>query len=204
MLSLGSVSVPLVTTLAAATGDSNTTTWYLTRATATAAYVVLAVLVSLGLLRSTARISGGRISWVVDEVHQFLGTAFGVLVGLHLLTLLLDPFILFTPVNFILPINEPYSPLAVSFGVVALWTTIVILASSWLRRHLPYRFWRLLHYAGFATFTLVTLHGLFAGSDTSTFWATAMYGCSAAVISFLVLRRLLTRFGNTTMARERA
>ena len=153
---------------------------------------------------STARTSGGRISWIVDEVHQFLGTTFGVLVGLHLLTLLLDPFISFTLLDFILPINEPYSPLAVGFGVVALWTTIVILASSWLRRHLPYRFWRLLHYAGFATFTLVTLHGLLAGSDANTIWMSALYIGAGSVVGLLTLARLLMRSDKARMAAERA
>ncbi len=203
-VSLGSVSAHLVTTLAAAASDSNTTMWYLTRATATAAYVVLAVLVSLGLLRSTARTSGGRISWMVDEVHQFLGTAFGVLVGLHLLTLLLDPFISFSMVNFILPINEPYSPLAVGFGVIALWTTLVILGSSWMRRHLPYRFWRLLHYTSFATFVLVTLHGLLAGSDSGTVWMYAIYIGAGSVVGLLTLARLIMRSDKTALAARRA
>lgn len=194
----------LITTLAAAAASqSDTFLWYFTRTTAIAAYGVLAVVVGLGLLRSIARNLGERMSWVVDEVHQFLGTIFGVLVGLHLLTLLFDPFIPFTAVNFILPINEPYSPLAVGFGVVALWTVVVILASSWLRRHLPYRFWRLLHYLSFATYVLVTLHGLFAGSDTSTFWITIMYGGSAAAISFLVLMRLLMRSDTATSVTRR-
>ncbi len=203
LLSLGSAATHLVTTLAAAASDSDTTMWYLTRATATAAYVVLAVLVSLGLLRSTARTSGGRISWMVDEVHQFLGTAFGVLVGLHLLTLLLDPFISFSVVNFILPINEPYSPLAVGFGVVALWTTLVILGSSWMRRHLPYRFWRLLHYTGFATFVLVTLHGLLAGSDSGTLWMYAIYIGAGSIVGLLTLARLIMRSDKTALAARR-
>src|SRR5579862_6249998 len=131
ILFLGSMSGHLTTTLAAAAASqSNTLMWYLTRTTAVAAYVVLTVLVALGLMRSTARTAGERVSWMVDEVHQFLGTIFGILVGAHLLTLLLDPFISFSLVNFIVPLNEPYSPLAVDFGVVALWTVVLVLGSS--------------------------------------------------------------------------
>jgi predicted ferric reductase len=200
----GSIAAHLVTTLAAAAaGQSNTTMWYLTRTSAMAAYAVLTVLVALGLLRSTARISGERLSWIVDEVHQYLGTIFGVLVGLHLLTLFYDPFISFTATNFILPLNEPYRPLAVGLGVVALWTVVVILASSWMRRHIPYRFWRILHYLGFVAFALVTLHGLFAGTDTSALWMRALYGGSAAAIGFLVLMRLLIRPDRTNAVSER-
>jgi sulfoxide reductase heme-binding subunit YedZ len=200
MIVFGSVSSHVLATLAAAAiSQSETLLWYLTRTTAVAAYGALTVLVGLGLLRASARKAGERISWVVEEVHQFLGTIFGVLVGAHLLTLLVDPYISFSLANFIIPLNEPYSPLAVDFGVVALWTVFLVLASSWLRRHMPYRFWRLLHYLGFATFALVTLHGLFAGSDSSTLWMRAVYAGSAAAIGFLTLARVLLRSDDTSV-----
>lgn len=205
ILVFGSIASHLVTTLAAAAADqSNTTLWYLTRASAVAAYVVLTGLVGLGLVRSSARAAGARVSWVIDELHQFLGTIFGILVGLHLLTLLLDPFISFSLVNFIVPFNEPYSPLAVAFGVIALWTVALVLGSSWLRRHLPHRSWRALHYLSFATYTLVTLHGLLAGSDSSMPWMTAVYISSTAAIGLLCLVRLNRRPARTSVAAKRA
>ncbi len=201
----GTFSSHLMTTLAtAAASQSDTTMWYLTRASAVAAYAVLTVLVALGLLRSTARNAGERMSWIVDEVHQFLGTIFGILVGAHLLTLFLDPFISFNLANFMVPLNEPYSPMAVDVGVVALWTVMLVLGSSWLRRHLPYRFWRVLHYLGFVTFALVTLHGLFAGSDSSMLWMRAVYAGSAAAIAFLVLVRIFMRPDKSSVQARRA
>ncbi len=191
--------------LAATTANqSNTVMWYLTRATAVSAYVALTVLVALGLLRSTARRAGARLSWVVDEVHQFLGLIFGVLVGAHLLTLLLDPYISFSLTNFLLPIDEPYSPLAVDVGVVALWTVLLVLGSSWLRRHLPYRSWRALHYLGFVTFGLVTLHGLVAGSDTDMLWMRAVYIGAGVIVGMLVLMRLARRSDNASVGARRA
>lgn len=205
IFSFGNTAASLVTMLAAvSSSQSDTLMWYLTRTTAIAAYVVLAVLVALGLLRSTARRAGERITWVVDEVHQFLGTTFGVLVGLHLLTLFFDPFISFSLVNFLLPLNEPYSPLAVGFGVITLWTVVLILASSWLRRHIPYRSWRALHYLSFATFALVTLHGLLAGSDSSTLWMRAVYIGAACAVGFLTVMRMMMRPGKTSVAAEHA
>jgi predicted ferric reductase len=192
--SMGTIPAHLIITLAATTASqSDPFLWYLTRTTAVAAYGVLTVLVALGLLRSTTRKAGARISWVVEEVHQFLGTIFGILVGAHLLTLFLDPSLSFSLANFLLPLNEPYRPIPVALGVVALWTVLVVLASSWLRRHLPYRFWRGLHYLGLITFALVTVHGLFAGSESGLLWMRAVYAGSAAVIGSLALLRLVRR-----------
>lgn len=174
----------------AATSSANPLMWYLTRTTALSAYAVLALLVSLGLMQSIARTSRERLPWVVDVLHQFLGLLFGVLVVFHLLTLMADPLIPFSITNLLIPHNEPYRPLAVDLGVLAFWTVILILASSWLKRHLPYRFWKLLHFLSFATFVLVTFHGLLAGSDSGALWMKAIYVGAAAIVGILTLIRL--------------
>ncbi len=167
--------------------------WYLTRTTAVAAYVTLTFAVILGMLRGVARGTGERLSWIVDELHQVLATVFASLVVLHLLTLIYDPFLPFSIKNILVPADEPYRPFAVTLGVVALYTLVVVLGSTWIRRFIPYRFWRTIHYASFATFVLVTLHGLFAGSDTGEPWMRAIYAGASAAVGFLVVMRVLTR-----------
>ena len=178
--------------LAAASAYASPLLWYLTRATAVSAYVVLALSVMLGMLRGVARSSGERLSWITDELHQTLATFFFGLVLLHLITLIYDPFLPFSVANILLPVNEPYKPFGVDLGVLALYTLVVVLFSSWVRRAIPYRFWRGLHYASFATFVLVTLHGLLAGSDASQPWMRGIYAGAACAVGFLVLMRWFT------------
>lgn len=166
--------------------------WYLTRALAFSAYIAMTVAIMLGMLRTIARGAGERLSWVVDELHQFI-TLMGFLFVIgHVVTLYLDPFLPFSFFNFLLPINEPYMPLAVNIGVFAFYTVLIIQLSSWLRSYITYRVWRGLHYLSFVCFGLVTAHGWLAGSDTSETWMHAVYvGCSAA-IAFLVFVRVFT------------
>lgn len=177
----------------AAAAQADPLLWYLTRTTAVSAYVTLACAVMLGMLRGVARGSGERLSWIVDELHQVLATVFAGLVALHLITLIYDPFLPFSITNILLPVNEPYRPLAVDAGVIALYTLVIVLGSTWIRRFIPYRFWRLLHYASFVTFVLVTLHGLLAGSDTGEPWMRALYAGASAAVGFLVIMRVWTR-----------
>jgi sulfoxide reductase heme-binding subunit YedZ len=179
--------------LAHAAAAASPLLWYLTRTTAVSAYVTLTIAVMLGMLRGVARTSGERLSWLVDELHQVLATVFAGLVVLHLITLFYDPFLPFSLPNLLLPLNEPYRPLPVDLGVLALYTMVVVLCSTWIRRHIPYRYWRGVHYASFATFVLVTLHGLLAGSDASETWMRALYAGAAAAVGFLGLMRFLTR-----------
>jgi predicted ferric reductase len=177
----------------AANAGSGPLLWYLTRTTAVSAYVTLSIAVMLGMLRGVARGSGERLSWLTDELHQVLATVFAGLVVLHLVALFFDPYLPFTLSNLLLPIGEPYRPLAVDLGVVGLYTMVVVLGSTWIRRSLPYRSWRIIHYVSFATFVLVTLHGLLAGSDTVEPWMRAIYAGASTAVVFLGVMRYWTR-----------
>ena len=180
----------LLGALTSATTTANPFMWYVTRAAAVSAYILLTLTVVVGLARSLARVSRVRVSWLVEENHQILAVIAAVFVALHLLTLLLDPLIPFSLLNLVLPVNEPYSPIAVSAGVIALYGMVAVLVSSWLRGKLPYRVWRGLHYASFLTFWLVTGHGVVAGSDTSQPWMYTVYILASAVVAGGVLVRI--------------
>jgi sulfoxide reductase heme-binding subunit YedZ len=167
--------------------------WYLTRALAVSSYVALTLSVILGMLRSIARTARESLSWLVDELHQVVATLSGLLVAGHLITLKLDPFLPFSVTNLLLPLDEPYRPLAVVLGVFALYAMALALVSSWLRRSMPYRFWRALHYVSFVAFALVTAHGWLAGSDAGEPWMYGFYVGASVTVGFLVLMRLTTR-----------
>ena len=167
------------------------TLWYVTRAMGVSAYIALTLSVFFGVLRTISRNARERLSWVVDELHQFIATLAGLLVLGHLVALALDPYLPFSVTNLMLPIAEPYRPIAVTFGVLSLYGMVLLLFSSWLRRRLPYGIWRGVHYVSFVTFVLVTVHGWQAGSDTGEPWMRAVYGFSAAAIAFLMLARVL-------------
>lgn len=179
---------PLVMTPKAAT--SSPTLWYLTRASAIAAYVLLTITVVLGMLRSVARQASERLSWVVDELHQVAATLLGLMIVTHLVTLLLDPYLPFSVVNLLAPLSEPYRPTAVRYGVVALYLMALVLVSSWIRRRLSYRVWRGVHYFSLLAFALTTIHGFLAGSDKGEPWMRGLYAGATAAVAFLLLVRL--------------
>jgi methionine sulfoxide reductase heme-binding subunit len=176
---------------ALAAAQTSPTMWYLTRATAVAAYILLTLSVVFGTLRSIARNTHESLSWTVDEIHQVSATLMvGMMLG-HLITLNLDPFLPFTITNLLVPLNEPFNPQAVNIGVFAMYTIMLLALSSWLKRFIAYRAWRMIHYLSFVAFALVTLHGWLGGSDTGEPWMRAVYFGSAAAVIFLVLVRLV-------------
>lgn len=182
-----------VASVASASRTADPTLWYVTRAAAVTAYVLLLLAVDLGILRSMAHELSVRVSWMLDEVHQFISLLAGAFVALHLLALLFDPFIPFSPLNLLLPLDQPYKRIAVDLGVLALYGLVVVLVSSWLRRRIAQRTWRRLHYVSFAVFFLITLHGLLAGSDAGQPWMHALYVGAAASVLFLVVVRIFAQ-----------
>jgi sulfoxide reductase heme-binding subunit YedZ len=177
----------------AAAAATSPTLWYLTRTTAIAAYITLTFSVILGLLRTIARTASEHLSWMVDELHAFAATLAGLFVIGHLLTIKLDTFVVFSLRYLLLPGHGPYRPTGVNVGVFALYALALTLISSWLRRYIPYRYWRAIHYLSFLTFVLVTVHGWLAGSDAGEPWLRALYTGSAAAVAFLTMMRLLVR-----------
>ncbi len=166
--------------------------WYVTRAAASSSYITLTLLVILGLERSMTRLNGGRVAWWLDETHQFLALLTAGLIGLHLISLLLDALIPFSVTNLLIPVAEPYRPFAVGVGVVTMYGMAAVLVSSWLRRRLGHAKWRLIHYLSFAVFAGVTLHGVLAGSDSSQPWMIFVYVASAISVGLLTFIRIFS------------
>lgn len=179
--------------LAAATQTTSPMLWYVTRATAVAAYITLAVGAIFGMLRPLARASNERMSWLVDIAHTSLTVLAAVLTLGHLVSLVFDTFVPFTVLNLLNPASETYKPLGTALGVFGMYAMAAVLLTSWAKPRLSYGFWRAAHYLSFIAFILVTLHGLLAGSDSREPFMRAIYGACAGAVAFMGLMRILIR-----------
>lgn len=181
-----------------------TMSWeHLTRAAALAGYVALALGVALGLVQSVARQRRMRGSWMLAEAHQLVTLLAALLVATHLAALALNPLLSFPAVSVLLPTGDPRRPVAHALGAVGLYALVLVLASSWLRRLLPYRLWRGLHGASFLVFACVTAHGILAGSDTGVTWMWLVYiGCAGCIAALALARLALAWHGEPGKAPE--
>jgi DMSO/TMAO reductase YedYZ heme-binding membrane subunit len=76
-----------------------------------------------------------------------------------------DRYVSFPLRAVILPFGGSYEPLLVSFGQIAVWLSLLLIASFHVRRHIGGRVWRRLHYASFVAFWLAVAHGLLLGTN---------------------------------------
>jgi DMSO/TMAO reductase YedYZ heme-binding membrane subunit len=156
--------------------------WYLARSAGIVAYLLLSSSVLLGVLMA----GRARFTWpkfAVEEVHRFLAILTGVFIVLHGGSLLLDRVVPISLAQELVPFTSPYRPFAVGLGICAMELMVAVGVTNALRRRMPYRLWRTLHYLTLPAWLLASLHGVLAGTDAGDPWFAALAaGTFAAVV----------------------
>jgi len=165
--------------------------WLGARSLGLVAYALAACSVLLGV--ATSARAGDRVPGrgVVSDTHRALSLLTVVAVAGHVLLLAFDRFARFGPTDLLVPFASWYRPAWTGFGVLAAYVLLAVYASFYLRSRIGYKTWRALHYASFAVFVMATVHGLFAGSDSSAVWARWLYAAAITTVALAVAYRLL-------------
>jgi DMSO/TMAO reductase YedYZ heme-binding membrane subunit len=165
--------------------------WYTARAGGIVAWALLVVSVVWGLLLSVRmRPAGTTRPWLLD-LHRFLGGLAVVFVGVHVAGILLDSYVQFSLVDVLVPFASSWHPLWVVWGIVTMYLLVAVEITSLLRRHLPNRIWKRVHYLSFPLMLLATVHFLVTGTDAGNPVAIVAVAAAAFLIGGLVGRRLV-------------
>lgn len=168
------------------------TTWVILRSAGIGAYLMLFLSVAWGLVGTSGAL-GRRVSKAsAVSIHQFFSTCGLLLLGIHVGGLLVDPFQPFTAAKVLVPGAASYRPFATALGVIAMYATVVVLVTSWLRKRIGTTWWRRFHLLAVPAFVLSLAHGVFSGTDSTRPWMWWMYPVTGSVVVFLVVLRGLT------------
>lgn len=165
--------------------------WYLSRASAFAAYLLLWWSMALGLTitnRLARAWPGGPTAGDLHEHASLMGLGFA---ALHALVLLRDQYIGYTLGQVAIPFaSTSYQPFWVGIGQIGFYLMALVALTSYARRRIGARAWRLVHYLSFVVFAMALAHGFFSGSDTATGWAGAIYSASGLSLAGLTIYRI--------------
>ena len=143
--------------------------WYATRSAGIVAWILLALSVLWGLALSTKAFGKRpRPNWLLD-LHRFLGGLAVIFTGVHVVAIVLDSFVNFSVLNVLVPFTGSWHPVAVAWGIVAMYALAAVEITSLLRKRISKQAWRMTHYLSFPLFALATIHVLTAGTDRHTF-----------------------------------
>ena len=165
--------------------------WYTARASGIVAFVLLTLAVVAGLTLSGRARFRAWPRFAVEDVHGYLGILSGWFIAIHGLALLVDGYLPFSPTQVLVPFTASYRPVATAAGVVSAELLAALALTNRLRKQIGHRLWRRAHYLSFVVWVLALGHGLFGGSDSDAAWAMSMYLASTALVSALLVWRVL-------------
>ncbi|MES2170930.1 MAG: 2Fe-2S iron-sulfur cluster-binding protein [Actinomycetota bacterium] len=163
--------------------------WYVTRASAVVAWVLLTLAVVWGTLLSTRVLRKvDNPSWLLD-LHRYLSTLSIVMVLVHLGSLMLDGWLHFSAADILIPLHADYRALPVAIGIIAFYLLVAVQLSSLLMNRIPRRVWKAIHYSSYLVVVLVSFHAGWSGTDVGTIW----YRATAISLIVLAAAAVMTR-----------
>jgi methionine sulfoxide reductase heme-binding subunit len=172
--------------------------WYAARAGGVAAYVLLTLNVSIGLLMTGKKTMKHWPRFALEDVHRFTGILTGTFVVLHITTVAIDSYLPFSPLSLAVPFISTYRPIWIGLGIVAAELLLALAITNHYRNtKLSYRTWRRWHYVNFGVWTAATFHSIGSGTDRSTTWLLAIDAVAVGTVCALTTWRILRRSDRT-------
>jgi methionine sulfoxide reductase heme-binding subunit len=175
---------------AAAAGSGSQALWFVSRGSGLVLLVLLTVVMSLGIATRAGWAPRHRPRFVTAELHRTLSLFTVALLGLHVVTAILDPYVTIGWAATVVPFLSPYHRLAIGLGTLAVDFGAAVLLTSMLRARLGFRSWRAVHWLAYLAWPTAFVHALTAGNDMRTGWVAATIWGSAAVLAAAVLARM--------------
>ncbi len=173
-------------------GDAPKVFWYLSRGSAVTAYLILWASMIFGLLitNKMARLwPGAPAAFEIHEYTSLLGLGLALF---HALILTGDQYINYTVVQVLMPFSSvDYRPAAVGIGQVMFYVWAIVALSFYVRKRIGQKTWRWIHFASFASFMGVLVHGILSGTDSQAAWAVWMYWLTGGSVLFFTVYRIV-------------
>jgi len=164
--------------------------WYATRGAGAVALLLLTISVALGIAEVRRWQPLGAPRFGVAAVHRSASLLAVAVLLVHIGTTLVDPSPSVGVANAVVPFATTYRPLWLGLGTIAADLLLAVVITSLVRRRLGLRSWRAVHWLSYACWPVAVLHGIGAGSDTSTTWMLALTTSCVAVVGAVVVARV--------------
>ena len=157
--------------------------WHLSRASGIVTWGFLIASALWGILLATRVLKPyDRPAWLLD-LHSWLGTITIFGTALHLAALVGDSYVHFGTADLFVPFATSWKPLAVAWGIIAMYLLIVVQVTSWTMKKIPKSLWRMLHMLSYGLFVTVSIHAFSAGTDRANHFFQAF---GVAIITVMV------------------
>jgi len=182
--------------------DSTQIWWYVTRSAGIIAYLLLWFSMVWGLVVPTKLLNPVIGPTFTIDFHEFISLLSIGFTLLHVFVLTIDRFLPYSPVQILVPFLSPYRPFWVGMGVIAFYITLLVTVTFYLRSKIGMKTFRNIHVLSLLGYLGVTLHGLYAGTDSPLASMQILYKGTALVVIFLTIYWLVMKYIQNKEAKE--
>jgi methionine sulfoxide reductase heme-binding subunit len=141
---------------------SNIDLWYASRATGIVALVLLTATMLLGITVASRAKSPRARAWLPSfgaaELHKRVSVLTVIFLAVHVVTAIADPYVDIGWFATVVPFASPYHRLWVALGTAGTDLLLAVALSSALRRRLPARTWKALHWLAYLSWPVAVAH----------------------------------------------
>jgi DMSO/TMAO reductase YedYZ heme-binding membrane subunit len=164
--------------------------WLVIRGSGIGAFALLTAATIWGLLVSSKLLGRLVKAKPLTWFHESLAVGALVATAVHVVVLSMHDFLDFSWSEILLPGVSDWRPLAVGMGIAAFYGMVVVAGSFYVKRWIGQRRWRAIHFASLGVFISSLVHGIWAGTDSSSPLMMGLFLGSAVVVFSLVALRI--------------
>jgi predicted ferric reductase len=174
--------------------DSAQIWWYVTRSAGIIAYLLLWFSTVWGLAVPSRLLKPVLDATFTVDFHEFISLLSIGFTLLHVFVLMIDRYLPYTPLQILLPFLSPYRPFWVGMGVIAFYITLLVTVTFYMRSKIGVKTFRSIHVVSLLGYLGVTLHGIYAGTDSPLIAMQFLYKGTALTVVFLTAYWLGLKF----------
>jgi predicted ferric reductase len=144
---------------------SSSVLWYLSRSTGLVLMVLLSFTAVLGIVIHARAKVPGLPSFALIALHRNASLVAVVLLAVHVVTAVVDPFVTISWLSALVPFTSHYEPVWLGVGTLSLDVMLAVVVTSLLRDRIGRRAWRAVHVLNYAMYPLAAVHGIGAAAD---------------------------------------
>ena len=174
--------------------------WYTTRGAGLVSLLLLTAVTVLGVLSVARFEAAGWPRFVTTGFHRNLSLLAVVLLALHIVTAVVDPFTHLGWTAAVIPFASYYRTLWLGLGTVAFELLLAVLLTSLLRGLIGRTAWRAVHWLGYAAWPVAVAHGLGTGTDAWSLWVLMLTAACVVAVGWAVFARITLPGSDPLMA----
>jgi methionine sulfoxide reductase heme-binding subunit len=142
--------------------------WYSTRMGGLVGFSLLAGSIFLGLAIRTPILNKIIKPVYSYDIHRWISLQALVFAFVHATSLLFDKYLHFGLVGIFVPFqlqSEIVNPILVTLGILGFYLMIVLVVTSYLKKYISQKIWRIVHFSNIILYALIIAHAYYLGTD---------------------------------------